>query len=116
MKRSRATMLPLLSCITLAVVLALVVQDVDGDQRIVHVSEPFSDDEDLITNSGDGNVSSQLCCTHGHCSCHSFDDVLDHLSSNLLLNIMSDVILSSLINASHLENFNNWTQQSYCEL
>ena len=57
-------MLSLLSNIILAVVLALVVQDVDGDQRIVHVSEPFSDDDgDIVTNSGDVNFSSQVLYT-----------------------------------------------------
>ena len=105
MKRSRATMLPLLSSITLAVVLALVVQDVDGDQRIVLVSEPFNDDDgDIVTNSGDVNVSSLLCCTYGNCSCHSFDNALDHLSSNVLLNITTDVMLSLPIIASNIEN------------
>ena len=110
-ERSRATMLPLLS----AVVLALVVQCIDGNQRTVCISEPFSNDGDTVTNSGDGTCL--LCCVLGNCSCQSFDDALDHLSSNVLLNITTDVILSLVINASHLENcFNNWTQQSYCEL
>ena len=97
-------MLPLLSSIILVVVLALVVQDVDGDQKIVHVSEPFSDDGDIVTNSGNVNASSPLCCTYGNCTCQSFDDALENLTSNVLLNITTDVMLSLPINTSNLEN------------
>ena len=102
MKRDRVIMLLLLLKITLAVVLILVVQCVDGNQRIVYVSEPFSDDGDTVTNSGDG--SSLLCCMHGKCSCQSLDDALDNLTSNVLLNITTDVMLSLLINTSNIEN------------
>ena len=48
-------MLLLLSRITLGVVLALVLQYVDWNQRTLHISEPFSDDGDIVTNSGDGS-------------------------------------------------------------
>ena len=97
-------MLLLLSRIALAMALALVVQHVDGNQRTVHI---FSDGENAVTNSGDGSsgdFSSLLCCVNGNCSCHSFDDALGKLTSNVLLNITTDVMLSSLINASNLEN------------
>ena len=65
------------------------------------------DDGDTVTNSGDGSsgdFSGLLCCVYGNCSCHSFDDALGSLTSNVLLNITTDVMLSSLINASNLEN------------
>ena len=101
-------MLVLLTRIALAVVLALVVDNVDANQqRIVYVNEPFIDNGDTVTNSGDGSsgdVTSPLCCVYGNCSCYSFDDALDSLTSNVLLNITIDVMLSSLINASNLKN------------
>ena len=104
MKRSRATMLPLvyISRVTLTVVLALVVQHVNGNQRVVDVSETCSDDEYKVTNNG--GVNSLMCCVLGNCSCHSFDDALNNLTSNDLLNITTDVMLSLPINASNLEN------------
>ena len=97
-------MLLLLSRITLAIVLALVVQCVDGNQKIVHVSELFSDidDGDTVTNSGDG--SGLLCCKYENISHYSFDDALYNLTSNVLLNITTDVTLFSLIKLLNLEN------------
>ena len=100
-------MLLLLSRIILAVVLSLVVQCVDGNQRTLTIIESFSDNEDTVTNSGDGGSgdgSSLLCCVYGNCSCDSFDDAMSNLTSNVLLNITTDVMLSSLINASNLQN------------
>ena len=89
--------------VTLAIVLvSLVVQLVDGSQRIVYVSEPISDDEDLST-SGDGD-SNLMCCVYGNCSCNSLDHALANLASNVLINITTDVMFTTLINASNLEN------------
>ena len=89
--------------VTLAIVLvSLVVQFVDGSQRIVYVSEPIGDDEDLST-SGDGD-SNLMCCVYGNCSCNSLDHALANLASNVLINITTDVIFATLINASNLEN------------
>ena len=89
--------------VTLAIVLvSLVVQLVDGSQRIVYVSEPISDDEDLST-SGDGD-SNLMCCVYGNCSCNSLDHALANLASNVLINITTDMMFTRLINASNLEN------------
>ena len=89
--------------VTLAIVLvSLVVQLVDGSQRIVYVSEPISDDKDLSTN-GDGD-SNLMCCVYGNCSCNSLDHALANLASNVLINITTDVMFTTLINASNLEN------------
>ena len=105
--------------ITLAIILvSLVVQLVDGNQRIVYVSESISDIEDVFTDasgasgaliiddtfftSDDGDIS--MCCVYGNCSCNSFYHALANLASNVLINIVTDVMLSSLINASNLEN------------
>ena len=84
------------------IIVSLVVQLVDGSQRIVYVSEPFSHDEDLST-SGDGD-SNLMCCVYGNCSCNSLDHALANLASNVLINITTDVMFTTLINASNLEN------------
>ena len=112
----------LLSRIAPVIVLTVVVQCVNGYQRIVHISEHFSDDEDfyssrnkkdLIIGSGETNDLyfddeddgiNLLCCVYGNCSCYSFDQALAHLISNALLNITTDVTLTSVINVSNLAN------------
>ena len=89
--------------VTLAIILvSLVVQLVDGSQRIVYVSEPISDDEDNSTR-GDGD-SNLLCCVYGNCSCNSLDHALANLASNVLIHVTTDVMFTTLINASNLEN------------
>ena len=65
---------------------------VDGNQRIVCVSK--------LTN-GEGNGT---CCVYGKCSCGSLDHALANLTSNVLINITTDVTLSSLVTVSDLEN------------
>ena len=83
-------------------ILGVVVQYVDGNQRIVHVSELVSDREDSITSGEDDN--SLICCVYGNCSCSSLDHALANLTSNVLINITTDVTLSSLVTVSDLEN------------
>ena len=83
---------------------SLVVQLVDGNQprRVVYVNESISDDEDFFTSGdGDGNL---MCCMYGNCSCNSLDHALANFTSNVLINIITDVTLSSLINTSNLVN------------
>ena len=75
--------------------LAVVFQYVDGYQRIVQVSKLISDDED---------VNSHICCVYGNCTCNSFDHALANLTSNVLINITTDVTLSSLVKVSDLQN------------
>ena len=84
------------------IILATVIQYVDGNQRIVQVSELFSDDEDFFA-SGDGDYLF-TCCVYGNCSCNSFEYAMTHLTSNVLINITTDVMLSSPIKLSYLEN------------
>ena len=81
---------------------AVVVQCSKGYQRIVYVSELISDDEDFFIN-GEGN-NSHICCVYGKCTCNSLDHVLTNLTSNVLINITTDVKLSSLIERSDLHN------------
>ena len=87
-------------------ILGVVFQYVDGNQRIVHVSdhEDFAsgDDEDPIVPIASGeDDNSLICCVYGNCSCSSLDHAL---TSNVLINITTDVTLSSLVTVSNLEN------------
>ena len=87
----------------IATLLAIIVQYVVGDQiRIVHVSESVSDDEGSFTNGEDDN--SHVCCVYGNCTCNSLDHALANLTSNVVINITTDVTLSSLIERSDLQN------------
>ena len=99
-------MLLLLSSIAIAVVLPSLVQYVGGNQRTLHVSELISDDEDLVTSSGDGSGvdSILLCCKYENGYYLLFDDALGDLTSNVLLNVTTDVMLSSYIAILNLEN------------
>ena len=102
--------------VTLAIItLSLVVQLIDGNQRIVYVNESISDDEDSFTSASGINGltddedfftddSNSMCCVHGNCSCNSLHHALANLASNVLINITTNVVLSLLINASNLEN------------
>ena len=91
----------LLSRISFAIYLAVIIIFVNGNQTIVHVNE-------LLDDSRIGD----LCCVYGNCSCNSLDYALYHLTNNVLINITTDVTLSSLTKPSNLENvsivgFNN---------
>ena len=83
--------------IMLGIILAL---PVEGNQRIVQVSEYISDD--ILPNGEDDN--NFTCCVYGNCSCNSLDHALANLTSNVLINITTDVTLSSLIKVSSLAN------------
>ena len=64
--------------------------------KIVHVSE-------LIT-SGEDDDNSHECCVYGRCSCSSLDHALANLTSSVLINITTNVTLSSIVRASDLDN------------
>ena len=85
----------LLSKIALATILAILVQYVVGNQRIVHVNGNYTTGED---------DDSLKCYAHGNCFCNSLDHVLANLTSDVLINITTDVTLSSIINVSDIEN------------
>ena len=84
----------------LAIMLVVAVQYVVGYQKIVYVSESTSD-IDLFSGEND---DIQKCCVNENSSCNSLDQVLANLTSNVLINIMTDAKLSSVINSSRLEN------------
>ena len=79
----------------LPMILAVVVQFVNGYQNIVHVSKFISEESFIASNK---------CCVYGSCSCNSLDHALANLTSNTLINITTDVTLSSLVTASDIEN------------
>ena len=83
----------LLSRISVAICLAVIVTFVSGNQTIVHVSEVL------------GEVSiNPFCCVYGNCSCNSLDYAVANLTGNVLINITTDVTLSSLVKLSNVEN------------
>ena len=93
----------MMSRVAIAIIaLAVVVQCVDGDQRIIHVSELYSDDEDFFT-SGKDDIS-LTCCVYGNCSCNFLEHALANLTSNTLINVTTDLMLSSLVKISNVEN------------
>ena len=94
-------MLPV-SRMMLLMILGVLVQYVNGNQRIIHVSELPNDRKDSVTSGEDDN--SLICCVYGNCSCNSLDHALANLTSNVLINITTDVTLSSLVRVSDLEN------------
>ena len=93
--------MPVISNVIIILV-SLVTQLVDGNQRVVYVSESISDNEDFFT-SGDVDCN-LMCCVYGNCSCNSLDHALANLTSNVLINITTDVTFSSPISASNLVN------------
>ena len=99
----------LLSRIGPVIFLAVLVQCVHGYERIVHINKPFSDDEDYYSSRNEnhliiGSGDNLLCCVYGNCSCYSLYQAMTHLTSNLLLNITTEVTLTSVIHVSNLVN------------
>ena len=86
----------------LAIILFAVLGEcTEGNRRIVHVGE-LSSDDDFFTNGEDDN--SHVCCVYGNCTCNSLDHALANLTSNVVINITTDMMLSSLIKLSDLQN------------
>ena len=83
-----------LSITSSAIILAVLDHCADGhgDQRIINVAE-------LTNSKGD-----TICCVYCNYSCSSVDQALVNLASNVLINITTDVTLSSLIKISSIEN------------
>ena len=55
-----------------------------------------------VVNGEDDNI--RICCVHENCSYSSLDQCLANFTSNVLINITTDVTLSSLVRASNLSN------------
>ena len=80
----------------LCIILTIVVQCTKQNQRIVQVSVSISG---VFTNGEDHE-----CCVYGNCTCNSLDHALAKLTSNVLINITTNVMLSSFIKVSDLQN------------
>ena len=100
--------------VSTVVILALFIQQIEGIERVIVVSESdvdlVSDDEDTLAasalGSGSGSyVFDNSCCVYGNCSCPSLYNALTSLTSNVLINITAtDVMLSSIIPLLDLAN------------
>ena len=90
----------MISLLTISLVITLV-QCAHDNQRVVHVSELSSDNYTFTGHSGENG---NMCCVNGNCTCNSLDHALANLTSNVLINITTDVMLSSLIKLPDLEN------------
>ena len=65
----------------------------------------YDDDNNNVVGSGSTSVTLRdLCCIHGNCSCSSLHSVLANLTSNVLINITTDVELFSIISIVKLSN------------
>ena len=85
----------LLSRILLVMILA--VKYIDGNQKIIYISD------NGFSTSGD-NDNSAMCCVHGNCSCNFLDQALANLTNNVMINITTDVTFSGVVTTSDLEN------------
>ena len=102
----------ILKVIITIVLLALFIQYTEGFYRIIVVTE--STDDQLIgqyetttraMKSGSTlNAFRNSCCVYGNCSCQSLYNALANLTSNVLINITTDVELSSSIQRGNLAN------------
>ena len=92
--------------LAIVLVVQVVIQNIDGNQMIVYVSDDhdsISDDVDFFTSGEDEN-DCFMYSNNNNCSYNSLDHALANLTSNVLINITTDVILSSLVKVSNVEN------------
>ena len=78
---------------SVAICLAVIITIVNGNQTIVYVSGLL----------GEVRINT-FCCVYGNCSCNSLDYALANLTDNVLINITTDMTLSTLTKPSNLEN------------
>ena len=72
-----------------------------GDQNVIHVSDRLVTSDNTFNTGGENGC---ICCVYGNCTCNSLDHAVANLANNVLINITTDVTLSSLIKVSNLEN------------
>ena len=102
---------------TITLLLTVYIQYINGVERVIVVSESdihdvliSNDDVPAINATGSGSGSHvfegflTLCCVYGNCSCPSLYNALASLTSNVLINITTDVVLSSIIPLDDLAN------------
>ena len=95
--------------IIVAILLGLIIQHIDGFDRVIVVSESdvhvISYNETSAIGSGSGSyVFDNSCCIYGNCSCPSLYNALANLTSDALINITTDVVLSSIVPLVDLAN------------
>ena len=101
---------------TAVLVLTLFIELIEGYESVIVVvtesddcHDLSSDDEnDRVTRSSsfgnDSYASETSCCVYGNCSCPSLYSALVNLTSNILINITTDMKLSSIVILSDLTN------------
>ena len=102
----------MLQATKVALLLTLFIQYIEGFERVIEISELNDHDElssdGIVTSSlGSGSGSYILensCCIYGSCTCPSLYNALVNLDSNVLINITTDVELSSIIPLVDLAN------------
>ena len=85
---------------TVTILLGLIIQYSEGFERVIVVSESdviSNEDSNAIGSDSGSNVFDNPCCIFGNCSCPSLYNALANLTSNVLINITTDVVLSSII-------------------
>ena len=98
---------------TAVILLALLIHYNEGFERVIVVTESDATDDLFIDDNGDNiaadatgssNSSYTSCCVYGNCSCPSLYNALSSLTSNVLINITTDVELFSAIQIFGLSN------------
>ena len=97
------------------VVLALFIQCIEGYERVIVVSNDtvddtvgglfsYGEDNNTASSVGSSNTYKSSCCTNGNCSCPSLYNALANLTSDVLINVMTNIELFSRISLSDLTN------------
>ena len=91
------------------ILLALFIHYIVGFETVILVAELddslVDDDEGNVVGSGSTSATLRdLCCVTGNCSCSSLYSALANLTSNVLINITTDVELSLIIPIVNLSN------------
>ena len=95
-----------LRVIAVTMLLSLFIQHIEGLQKVIVISELQDGDVgDTTAVSNRSDIFSNLCCVHGNCSCMSLYTALVSLTSNVLINITTNVkLLDSIISLDDLDN------------
>ena len=95
--------------ITVVLLLVVLIEYIRRFDRIIVVTKLEDDllvdqDETVTTAMRSGSILRHSCCIYGNCSCRSLYSALANLTSNVLINITTDVELSSIIQRVNLAN------------
>ena len=99
--------------IVATLLLSLFTQHIEGFQAVVvisgiHVQDGSTNDIDYTRAVSDSNGSdtfSNICCVYGNCSCTSLHNALVNLTSNVMINITTDMkLFGSIVSLDGLAN------------